>query len=110
MDHELELWCSQLAQWANVEPHIGELWIFGSRARGDNGPNSDLDVAVIMADGPKGTRYGNWAFLSDDWKEELEHFLPIAIDLDIGDPDISTKVVGPAVKKDGVCIFRRQHG
>ncbi len=105
MNSELEDWCSKLAEWATAKPQIDEVWIFGSRARGDHRPDSDLDVALIMTPGLLGTRYGNWAFLSDDWKEELSGLLPVTVDLDVGDPDISTKIVGPAVKKEGVRVF-----
>jgi len=108
VDPELEGWCSKLAGWAASKPQIAELWIFGSRARGDNRPDSDLDVAAMMSGNSVGARYGNWAFLSDDWKEELQNFLPMPIDLDIGDADISKRIVGPAVKKDGIRIFSRQ--
>ncbi len=29
-------------------PHLGSLYLFGSRARGDHRPDSDLDVAVFL--------------------------------------------------------------
>ncbi len=36
------------------EPAVLAAWIFGSRARGDAGPSSDLDVAVLLAPGAPG--------------------------------------------------------
>lgn len=39
---------------------IEEIWLFGSRARGDNQPRADIDIAVIC---PKAT--------DDDWLKVL---------------------------------------
>ncbi len=30
-------------------PFIAEIWLFGSRARGDNGKKSDIDLAILCA-------------------------------------------------------------
>lgn len=48
---------SALAEFTNaVREHYGErlggLFVFGSRARGSHRPDSDVDVAVVIADGP----------------------------------------------------------
>lgn len=40
--HDIEL----LRRWAASKPIVERVWIFGSRARGTNRPDSDLDVAV----------------------------------------------------------------
>lgn len=36
---------------AHYGPRLKGLCLFGSRARGDNGPHSDADIAVILEDG-----------------------------------------------------------
>jgi len=38
-----------LTQFAEDDPRILALWIYGSQARGDAGPGSDYDLAVIFA-------------------------------------------------------------
>jgi predicted nucleotidyltransferase len=53
---ELEEWATLIASWAETKPTIAEAWLFGSRVRGDNAPDSDLDVAVVMAGVSKGAR------------------------------------------------------
>ena len=107
MPDELEGWCSTLAAWARDKQEVQEVWIFGSQARGDHCSESDLDVAVIMTAGTKGERLGSWLFLAEEWEIELAGMFPVKIDLDLGDPDISAKVVAPALKKEGRRVFCR---
>ncbi|WP_186419218.1 nucleotidyltransferase domain-containing protein [Bosea sp. CS1GBMeth4] len=104
---ELGGWCRTLALWAHGKGEIAELWLFGSRARGDHRHDSDLDLAVIMSAGEEGERLGAWIECAREWKAELATLLPVQVDLDIGDADIATTIVAPALKKDGRQIFRR---
>jgi predicted nucleotidyltransferase len=41
-------------------PRLVEILVFGSRARGDARPDSDMDVAVILED-------GKWKFWNEKW-------------------------------------------
>src|SRR5207253_8872198 len=107
MANDLESWSLTLVSWASNKPQIAEVWLFGSRARGDNRDDSDLDVAVVMAGNSKGTRYGNWVALASRWERELEPLFPVAIDLDIGDQDISKEIVSVALRREGRSIYSR---
>lgn len=51
-----------IAQWADQRPAIQRVYIFGSRVRGDNRPDSDLDVAIEFA--PTLTTEATW-----DWTQ-----------------------------------------
>jgi len=107
MPNELESWCSTLATWARDTREVSEVWIFGSRARGDHRPDSDLDVALIMTAGTEGERLGNWVCLAEEWEVELAALLPVEVDLDLGHPDLAEKVVAPALKNEGRRVFCR---
>jgi len=107
MDEQLKAWSSRLVRWAQGKPEISELWLFGSRVRGDFREDSDLDVAVVMVGGDEGDRLGNWICLSDEWETELNALIPVKVDLDLGDEDISKVVVAPALKREGIRIFFR---
>jgi predicted nucleotidyltransferase len=87
--------------WAAGHSKIEEVWLYGSRARGDNRPDSDIDLAVVMG-------FGDWMFWYDDYKTvpdlhlshpaHLEWYHPEATDLER---------VGPGVRRDGVLLYRR---
>ncbi|WP_315923269.1 nucleotidyltransferase domain-containing protein [Mesorhizobium sp. SP-1A] len=40
---------SRFAEAVSGEWQIDSIWLFGSRARGDAGPDSDIDVAVVLS-------------------------------------------------------------
>ena len=75
-----------LATWAAEKPLINRLWLFGSRVRGENRHNSDLDVAIELdMSSTKGIDesggVATWAFDSTMWKSELEGLLSLTLDL-----------------------------
>jgi predicted nucleotidyltransferase len=107
MPDDLATWVSTLASWAANKPQIAELWLYGSRVRGDHRDNSDLDVAVVMAGNAKETRYGNWVALAGKWERELAPLVPVTIDLDIGDKDISQTIVSHALRREGRKVYCR---
>ena len=39
-------WVNRLIDWARAHERIDRLYVFGSRARGDNRPDSDIDIMV----------------------------------------------------------------
>ncbi len=48
--------------------HVKSLWIFGSRARGDHRPDSDLDILVEF-DQPIGLEFVSLHDLLEEWLE-----------------------------------------
>jgi predicted nucleotidyltransferase len=41
-------WADGIRQWAERTGCIREVWLFGSRARGDHEENSDVDLALAL--------------------------------------------------------------
>jgi predicted nucleotidyltransferase len=98
-----------VSHWASGQSKIGQVWFFGSRVRGTHRADSDLDVAIVMNDPSrsKGDRFGEWIALSAEWERQIQALVEVPIDLDVGDPDISTEVVAPAIQCEGIKIFDR---
>lgn len=76
-----------LVQWARAKPLVGKLFIFGSRARGDHRPDSDIDIAIeldMSADVGVDDSGGlaTWMFEADGWEKELASLLPYKVDLE----------------------------
>lgn len=69
--------------------------LFGSMARGDNKPGSDVDLCVDMP--PK-------AFKMVELKFFLEKLLGVAVDLVRSTPRLD-KFLTTEIERDGVCIF-----
>lgn len=40
-----------LLRYLEAQPDVAAAWVFGSRARGDHRPDSDVDVAILAARG-----------------------------------------------------------
>ncbi|WP_374558462.1 nucleotidyltransferase family protein [Thermomonas sp.] len=85
-----------LRTWAAAKPLVNRVWIFGSRARGEERPDSDLDVAVELdmtaADGvDESGGFATWSFETTEWHAELSALLPFEIDLEqYREPDTPT--------------------
>lgn len=62
-----------LTGWVQRKNAVGELWLFGSRARGDHRPDSDHDFAIKLMPkkGDHDWSLGDFVFLVDGWKAEL---------------------------------------
>ena len=75
--------------------HVRKIVLFGSRARGDNGPKSDIDLAV----------YGCTHFIQfeETVNEELWSLLQLDI-INMDDPHVSIELQ-EEIKRDGVVLY-----
>jgi predicted nucleotidyltransferase len=48
MNKELRALAEVMAQWVHAAPGITDIYLFGSRVRGDHRPNSDVDVRLYL--------------------------------------------------------------
>jgi predicted nucleotidyltransferase len=98
-------WREVVHRWAEREPLIVAAFAFGSRAKGVARPDSDLDLAVVVAGADEGERDCNWICEAGGWKNALQSLLPVEVDLwSIGDND---ERVRPAVEEHGIQLFVR---
>ncbi|MEO1168970.1 MAG: nucleotidyltransferase domain-containing protein [Pseudomonadota bacterium] len=101
-----EVWVNTIRRWALKEPLIEAVFVFGSRAKGTERVDSDLDIALLVRGADGGERLANWVCEAEDWAEELSTRLPVKLDLQSINPDDST--VGPAVAEHGLCILDKR--
>jgi len=92
-----------IIEWAQKYPDILEVWLFGSFARGTQGPKSDIDLAVVFAGETAGER--DVFYIEADCNEPS---LSRSVHLHTLDSP-STK---SGVERDGICLFNRHqiHG
>ena len=65
----------ELARRLAAHPAVERVWLFGSRARGDNFERSDIDLAI---EAPAMDRY-DWLKLSLDFEEEAPTLLCVDV-------------------------------
>jgi predicted nucleotidyltransferase len=99
-------WLRGLRSWASGNGSVRELWLFGSRADGSSGPESDVDIAVALmpAVGDYDWALGNYFALYGDWKQELEAIVGRHVSLEAIVPDtpedaeVRRRFYGPGIK------------
>lgn len=68
-------WPTAAIGWAEANPCVDELWLFGSRARGTARADSDVDLGLVLAPpDSSGTDWSLGLYLSSDrlWRQQLE--------------------------------------
>lgn len=84
---------SALAALLRGRPGVEGAWLFGSRARGDGGPRSDLDVAVLAPSMPPASWHALLA--------EVEEGLPTLLAVDLVRLDDAPEALRAEVARDG---------
>lgn len=88
-NRELEDACLKLAKWAEENPMIRSLTVFGSRAKGTARRDSDIDIAIIVdyskeirdSTNEAGEKIAIWIEKVPQWRAELCALLGIRIGL-----------------------------
>jgi predicted nucleotidyltransferase len=92
-----------VAEWAASEPLVEAAYLFGSRAKGFNRPDSDLDVALKVSGDDEG--FTNWISEASGLRKSLGNLLPVPVDLQMMH-SLDAKVT-PAVREHGTLVFKR---
>lgn len=90
--------------WANRHKEILQVWLYGSWARGDNRPDSDIDLAIVMRrDEGQDNAFAVWVFWNKTEKPNLH--LSHEVHLEWYEKDAGLKRVGPGFEKDGILLY-----
>jgi len=98
-----------LRLWAGEKPFIRRVFIFGSRAKGTYGEDSDLDIAIEFDKFENDSNHlATWVTESDAWKQEIEALIPdIKIDLQWHGPSGSTKTIDKGIKDGSIKVYEK---
>ena len=108
LDDSLSRAANAVRDWAQKRPFVRRAWIYGSRARGDHGENSDLDVAIeIDCIGHDTDPSTSFVAESPGWKRELDAATELDVHLQLYDPQRENPVVAEAVNREGLLVFER---
>lgn len=75
--------------WAKSKERVRAIRLFGSRAKGTNGPESDIDLAMTVSENRHYTRSTIWMFDAPEWSSVLSGLVGLPVDVritDVGKP------------------------
>ena len=85
---EHQLWV--IRAWAMQTRYVKEVRLFGSYAKGEAAPDSDIDLAVTIGGGDEGAVLGNYVAKADHWERELSNLLEAKTHVALyNDPNLS---------------------
>ena len=99
---------AKIVDWARRHPVIRRVHLFGSRARGDHRPDSDIDLGIEVDREPGDTdALTTWINWKAEFEESPDLRLSAPVDLQWYDKDAGLVRVGPGVERDGVLLYER---
>jgi predicted nucleotidyltransferase len=101
-----EEWLRDLRSWAAANESVRELWLFGSRARGDAREDSDVDLALALMPpiGKTDWALGNYVDFATEWKQELQVIVGRHVSIEPLLPDEDSN---ERVRREGVRLWSR---
>jgi predicted nucleotidyltransferase len=103
---DIEAIKATLVQWCKGEPCIVRAYIFGSRARDDYRSDSDLDIALQLADSSTtSTGLATWIEKHEIWEHQLAALLPHVVHLRPVDEDTPAHI--KAAIEAGILAYER---
>lgn len=94
-----------IGAWAESEHDVRKAFLFGSVARGDNTPDSDIDVAIQLNARPGiEVELAVWSFERDRLSESLQGLLPGPLQLEWYDP-VETPTVHKGIVESSILVY-----
>ena len=94
-----------ITEWAKACPLIAEVWLYGSRAKGNSRNDSDIDLAVITVGDTVGGRLAAYIFEVAGWRKRLK--LSSEVHLNQYDPEAVDTDVSREIERDCILIYKR---
>jgi predicted nucleotidyltransferase len=100
-------WVRGLCSWAEANGNVRQLWLFGSRARGDAREDSDVDIALALMppDGKHDWALGNYFASDSEWKQQLQAIVGRDVSIE---PLVPGEASDARVRREGVLLWARR--
>ncbi len=100
-------WLRGLRAWAAKNENIRELWLFGSRARGDAREDSDVDIALALMPpvGKTDWALGAYFDFESEWKQQFKAIVNRNVSIEPLVPGTDSDV---KVRSEGQLIWARK--
>lgn len=96
--------------WAESQPLILRVWIFGSRVRGTARINSDIDIAVEVLKRPSDSgSFTTFVFERHKLKDTLQFRMTIPVDLQWYGGSIETPIIHAALQKSSILVYEASY-
>ncbi|NNE56606.1 MAG: nucleotidyltransferase domain-containing protein [Hellea sp.] len=97
---------NQIIEWAKRHTEIKQIFLFGSRARGESQAKSDIDLAVVMnTDKGPDFAYSMWSNWHRKYKRRPDLSLPFNVHLEWYEENAGLEIVAPSVEREGILIY-----
>jgi predicted nucleotidyltransferase len=93
--------------WARNERLVKRVLIFGSRARGNYSPGSDLDIAIELPFSEANTNLANFQFEQDRWKSDLMKIIKLEVDVQILEVHNKNSIVCRGVSEKSILAYQK---
>lgn len=105
----IEDMATAVSKWANTQPLIRKVYLFGSRVRGTHRPDSDLDVAVEIFTLPgDNSPLATWIGESSHLEASIAGIVPVNIDLQWYGGEAETPRIHKALKRSSLLVYTAQ--
>lgn len=96
---------NRIRSWAARHSKIRQVYLYGSRARGESRPDSDIDLAIVMDAPDADEAYGMWSGWHSDFEKDPDLHISAKIDLQWYHVDAGLERVSPGVERDGILLY-----
>jgi predicted nucleotidyltransferase len=106
-------WIEALQNWAASDPRVAEVWVFGSRAKGQRTPKDapdpvpDLDVGYTLTGEDQGERLAYAICEVGRARKRLQALMSVRLDLQYAEPETDARV-WPAILDHGIKIYSKE--
>lgn len=97
---------SIVAAWAETQPHVVKVWLFGSRVRGTERPDSDIDIAVeVRRQSGDTSAWTTFIFEKDGLRASIQPLVPVPVQLEWYGGEVETPTIHAALQESSMLVY-----